>query len=227
MGSLQSRTMLGVALTAALALGGIWSPYADAAGTFNIDSFSITVYYNATSEGPNTPNFAAQLTNNDVNWSSVNWSSSDDIYGSVTLADNQLSSEAVCGDFGFTIPGGATITGIEVHIERNGSADTVSTLSVNLKKSGSTPVGTTKTSTAWPAADAVVTLGGPSDLWGTTWTDAEINSSGFGVFFFVGSSATALPPALPASTPWGLIVTALLLVIVATVVLLRLRARRA
>lgn len=226
MGSLQSRTMLGIALTAALALGGIWSPYADAAGTFNIDSFSITVYYNATSEGPNTGNSAGQLANNDVNWGSLGWQFSDDLYGTVTLADNQLSSEALSGSHGFTIPGGATITGIEVHIERNGSADTVSTLSVNLKKSAITPVGTTKTSTAWPAADAVVTLGGPSDLWGTTWTDAEINAGQFGVFFFVGSSATALP-ALPASTPWGLIVTALLLVIVATVVLLRLRAHRA
>jgi hypothetical protein len=34
---------------------------------------------------------------------------------------------------------------------------------------------------AWPATDAVVTYGGPTDLWGTTWIPADINSSRFGV----------------------------------------------
>ncbi len=38
-----------------------------------------------------------------------------------------------------------------------------------------------KTNVAWPTADAYETYGGPTDLWGTTWTPAEINANNFGV----------------------------------------------
>jgi Secretion system C-terminal sorting domain len=36
------------------------------------------------------------------------------------------------------------------------------------------------TSTGWPTTDAYITYGGPADLWGTTWTVSDINSSNFG-----------------------------------------------
>lgn len=46
----------------------------------------------------------------------------------------------------------------------------------------SLPVGTNGgfTSTSWPTSDAYVSYGGPSDLWGRTWSVTEINSTGFG-----------------------------------------------
>ena len=216
--------MLGVALAAVLALSGAGAPEVYAAGTFNIDYITITVYYDATSEGPNDGSISVQNLQGDEPWTNIaGWSVSDDSYGSVTLADNEVSFVAASESYDFGIPGGATITGIAVQIERNGTFDSVSTLNVNMKKIGFsvTPVGTTKTSTEWPATDAVLTLGGPSDLWGTTWTAAEINGSGFGVSFFAESAV-----ALPASTPWGLILTTLLLAVAATVVLLRLRANK-
>ncbi len=36
------------------------------------------------------------------------------------------------------------------------------------------------TLTAWPEVDAYQAYGGPTNLWGTTWTPADINNAGFG-----------------------------------------------
>jgi len=45
-----------------------------------------------------------------------------------------------------------------------------------------TPVGVNNgfISTSWPTSDAYVTYGGPTDVWGRSWTVSEINSTGFG-----------------------------------------------
>jgi hypothetical protein len=52
---------------------------------------------------------------------------------------------------------------------------------VRIMKTG-TPVGTNLglTSTAWPTTEAYVTYGGATQLWGLTWTVAEINATTFG-----------------------------------------------
>lgn len=93
--------------------------------------------------------------------------------------------------FGFQIPDGAVIDGIEVEINRYGtllspagySRDNV----VRLVKDGSV-TGSNKaiTGTDWPlggfpAVGTSVTYGGASDLWGVTWAPSEVNASSFGV----------------------------------------------
>lgn len=82
------------------------------------------------------------------------------------------------------IPADAIVDGIEIDVER--SANLLSAgedASVRLVKAGSI-VGSNKAAAgAWPNADAVVTYGGPADLWGTTWTAAEINDALSGVAF--------------------------------------------
>jgi hypothetical protein len=89
-----------------------------------------------------------------------------------------------------TIPSGATVNGITVKIERfnnNASGDfplTIVDSAIYLTKDGSALVGSNKsTGATWQATDnnTTVDFGGVSDLWGTTWTAAEINSSTFGV----------------------------------------------
>lgn len=84
------------------------------------------------------------------------------------------------------IPGGATIDGIVVEIGRfqtdegYGSTD-VSDDTIQLLKAGA-PVGDNKSTGAnWPTSEATATYGGAADLWGTTWTAAEINDIDFGV----------------------------------------------
>ena len=83
--------------------------------------------------------------------------------------------------YGFTIPGGATIEGIELIVERrNDSGSGVRDDVIRLAKAG-TAVGTNKsTAVIWPSSYTTITYGSPTDLWGTTWTPAEINAAGFG-----------------------------------------------
>lgn len=87
-------------------------------------------------------------------------------------------------NYGFNIPAGATINGITVQINREGSANTlglgVRDSVVKLVKGG-TVVGTNKavTGTTWGTTFSTVTYGGTNDLWGTTWTPSDINSANF------------------------------------------------
>ena len=83
--------------------------------------------------------------------------------------------------YGFTIPGTATIDGIEVIVgRRNSSSPGVADNIIRLAKAG-TAVGDNKsTAVVWPSTEGAITYGSPTDLWGTTWTPAEINASGFG-----------------------------------------------
>ena len=102
--------------------------------------------------------------------------------------------------FGFAIPTTATIRGIVLDIIRQefregggieggggGDPGTVTDHTVQLLKAG-VAVGANKAITgsdlgAWPVnTDGTISYGSPTDLWGTTWTPAEINAAGFGAF---------------------------------------------
>lgn len=89
-------------------------------------------------------------------------------------------------NFGFAIPSGATINGIVVTIERkaNYSIDDRNVVDnvVRLVKGGVVS-GNNKadTSTYYPTVDGLAQYGGATDLWGLTFTPADINSSNFGV----------------------------------------------
>lgn len=94
--------------------------------------------------------------------------------------------------FGFAIPTGATVDGIVVEIERsvNATTQTPRDHTIQLQKLDNTPVGDNKASgTTWPTTDAYATYGSSSDLWGLTWTPAEINATGFGVYMKVQTNA--------------------------------------
>ena len=51
---------------------------------------------------------------------------------------------------------------------------------VRLLKNGSIGGSNLASTAAWPTSDAVVTYGGPTSLWGRTWSRSDINSPGFG-----------------------------------------------
>jgi hypothetical protein len=108
--------------------------------------------------------------------------------------------------FGFNIPATATITGIKVSLDRSASVSNCLNDATNfggqpagmqLMSAGS-PVGAGRFGgSIWPATLVTQTYGSPSDLWGTTWTPALINSSQFGFQLIVqnnsgstGASAT-------------------------------------
>lgn len=104
---------------------------------------------------------------------------------STTFHKSADETEYLLADaFGFAIPSGATIDGIEVEIERQ-QEDTRATwkdLDVTLLKAGTaTGDNNGDLATEWPTSMGVATYGGASDLWGTTWTASDVNHADFGV----------------------------------------------
>jgi len=86
-------------------------------------------------------------------------------------------------NFGFSIPGGSTIDGIVVTIERrnpDAASEATTDEEVFIIKNGT--IGTTNrnTGTFFPATDTSEIYGSISDLWGETWTVANINAANFG-----------------------------------------------
>lgn len=109
-----------------------------------------------------------------------NAAASDNAYATCSLSSNVQSHYLKATNFGFSIPTGAAIAGIVVEIERSQVDSGISDNRVRIVKGG--VIGSTnKTEGAWPTSDAYQTYGADDDLWGETWTAADINSSGFGV----------------------------------------------
>ena len=86
-------------------------------------------------------------------------------------------------NFGFSIPGTATITGITVDIHRqSGNPNSATDSTIKLVKN-SIPSGANRAMlTPWPTSAAYYNYGSSSDLWGNTWAPTDINVSTFGVY---------------------------------------------
>ncbi len=110
----------------------------------------------------------------------MNAVASDDVYAEVAFGSPSELLRAT--DFGFSIPAGATIDGIELIFEGFGvglfGGGAVDNL-IRVIKNGAY-VGTNLANAAWAGADFVRTFGGPADLLGEAWTPADINSANFG-----------------------------------------------
>ena len=120
-----------------------------------------------------------------VAWSSTgNVVASDNTRASAILSAGNQSQYLVASSFGFSVPGGSTIDGIVVEVERHGSNTNVLDNRVRIVKGG--VIGSTDKSSVsqWPitsGSEAYASYGGTSDLWGETWTASDINASDFGV----------------------------------------------
>jgi len=142
------------------------------------------------SEGPLSPGTLAAVndTGTRIAWSNPsNAASSDNSYatasGLISGAGSDTTHYLKATNFGFSIPGGATITGIKVEIERKATqnSDLVKDNKIQLVKAGTIQSTNKATTTTWPTSDAVASYGGSSDLWSGSWTPSDINDSGFGV----------------------------------------------
>jgi len=94
---------------------------------------------------------------------------------------------------GFSIPSGATICGVEVSIERRAGGLAVGggiqDASVLLVKNGVIGGSNHASGTGWTGSDVTATYGSNADLWGQTWTPADINAGNFGVAIRASLSA--------------------------------------
>ncbi len=123
-----------------------------------------------------------------ITWNNPqNITADDTSYATATLRYYAASRYLEGTNYGFAIPADATINGIVVTIGRfenaRGWGQDVRDDVVRLIKGGII-TGTNKAVTRqeWPTGSPVAaTYGSTSDLWGTTWTPADINDSNFGV----------------------------------------------
>lgn len=153
------------------------------------------------SQGPNSPSSAGNVDRSSgTTWGGTsNTGSSDNSYA--TQAGHTTNTDYLrLSSFGFTIPSGATIDGIVVEVEssRAGAGPGSSRFDeIRVTKVAGTPVGSDGESSTTPVdpTETYYSWGSSSDLWGTTWNDSEINSTGFGVMvagshIVTGGSAT-------------------------------------
>ena len=115
----------------------------------------------------------------------VSWTTGAD-GGSVVLGPGvQLSHKYRLTGLGFAIPEYAIITGIEVQYTRGnaGSSTNGSYPDIFLTKAGAN-AGVANNDDAFVTplgSNGSITWGSSSDLWGTTWTPADINNALFGM----------------------------------------------
>jgi uncharacterized repeat protein (TIGR01451 family) len=111
---------------------------------------------------------------------------SDNSRASATVTDNEVTHYIQCTGYGFAIPAGATINGIIVNVERNSSSTTATVptdAQVRLVRAGVIGATNRATTTSYTGADVVEAHGSVTDLWGDTWTTANINAATFGVAY--------------------------------------------
>jgi hypothetical protein len=118
-------------------------------------------------------------------WTNLtNGGSSNNAYITQTVPQASANCQSLeATNFGFAIPSGATINGIQVNIERKrGASGNCRDLDVQLIKGG-TSQGDDKadTVTNWPTTDGTKSYGGASDMWGLSLSDSDVNASNFGV----------------------------------------------
>ncbi len=84
--------------------------------------------------------------------------------------------------YGFGIPTGATILGIQVRLEAKADSTTgTPKMYVELSGDGGTTWTTAKSTATLSTTDIVYTLGGAADLWSATWTAAKLSDTNFRV----------------------------------------------
>lgn len=124
-------------------------------------------------------------------WTNAGNVTADDTnYATAPMSGGEISRYIRARNFGFTIPTGATITGITATVMRqsssNGGGNSVKDETIRLMKNLTIVGNNYAGNVDWPTTMTAANYGtGTTDLWGTTWTEADINNANFGMFFRV------------------------------------------
>ncbi|WP_295338586.1 T9SS type A sorting domain-containing protein [Flavobacterium sp.] len=141
--------------------------------------------------GPFYPTTGSNVTGiGTVGWTATNnIVSANTINATVTFTASGNSNYLMGSNYGFNIPNGVQVTGIVVEIHRRTSSvaagRTAKDNVVSLVKNG-TILGVNKAvPTNYTTTLTTATYGSATDLWGTTWTAADVNASNFGAVIAV------------------------------------------
>jgi hypothetical protein len=120
-----------------------------------------------------------------TSWSSTgNVASSDNSYtytGNIPGGPGAYSEYLVITDFGFDLPDGVIVRGVQVDVERSDPSGLSSDYSIRLIKDGVLSTENKSTGAAYPTSDAYITYGGSEDLWGDEISYKDVDNSSFGV----------------------------------------------
>jgi len=147
----------------------------------------LTLYQGKLVDGPRTGGTVAQTTTANIDWTNATVSSLANFDGNpaqVVLTGFQQSEDLIVTNLGMVLNGAPR--GIMVRVLLDATAGSGSH-DVYLTKDGSTHHAT-KTSSGNNRNDTLI-FGGPEDLWGISWTEAEVESANFGFIYlhFAGS----------------------------------------
>jgi len=155
------------------------------------------------SSGPNSCGTGTNVTGvGTIGWSNpTNIYTSNDARATINLPTSATSNYLQATNFGFSIPNGSTIDGIEVLIERRKSGTSSANPIDNIIKlvKGNVIGGTNKSAGVnWVnTIDQTFTFGSSSDLWGNTLTVSDVNASDFGVALSVSWVGDKFSPGRP------------------------------
>ncbi len=154
-------------------------------------SFSIGIHCQCTSSGPkNAATFTNSTFTGSFSWSNLSSAqTNDNAYATASMLVGALSTVnsnyLIASNLGLSIPPEASICGITVEIEASatglGVGSSIKDNSVKIIKGASVTGTEHANSSNWPSSDAYGSYGSNADLWGATWTPADINAAGFGV----------------------------------------------
>ncbi len=100
---------------------------------------------------------------------------------SANISAGGYTNRSRTSSYGFAIGAGETVDGWMAEYQKGSGEAKIrdhEVLSVKGGTTGGTDLGTL---TLWPVANSYVSHGGPTELWGRTWLDTDIESSTFGV----------------------------------------------
>lgn len=142
-----------------------------------------------TSTGDTACTFTTDTSVGTQTWTNPSNAATQNTTYATTSINAQTSHYLLSSGCSFSLPSGSTINGITVKVRRDSSSSPTGCIddsSVRLFKAGSAvgdnkAVGTPGGTCSIDQTDTTITYGGTSDLWGTTWTEAEVEAAGFGV----------------------------------------------
>jgi hypothetical protein len=133
---------------------------------------------------------------------SANVSIIDNLFTTTTLQPNTMcyqdqcywSRYLDCHNFGFSIPAGAIIKGIQVDVtgfcDKN---EAVADKEIYLQKNSNLLGSNMASVNLWPTSIETRTYGGDMELWDYSWNPSDINFTQFGVFIKLKNTTTLVP----------------------------------
>lgn len=159
-------------------------PGSSTGGSLSVQDFAGTAANDATVGTAPWVNPTNAQGNQTTNFASVSFSASS--------SSIETTEYLKLTNFGFAVPVGATINGIQASVYKAGFSSsgfhqgsyysiTTSDNSVKLYKAGVLTGSDHLLGSNWPNSPSAVAYGGSTDLWGATWAPADINNAGFGI----------------------------------------------